>query len=182
MTAQATPGQVSTILKITLGLSFLLAGCGTDPAAEPTGAASTVAAIRLTGRVTDAADIIPPGEEKAISAKLAQLERSTRHQMVVATTPSLGGENIGTFTTRLANVWGVGRKGHNDGVILLIAPNERKVRIAVGYGLQRDLPDDVCREIIEGDILPRFKAGDLPGGAQAGADALVHRLMTTATP
>ncbi|KMS52524.1 methanol dehydrogenase [Novosphingobium barchaimii LL02] len=178
----ATHNQVSTILKFALGLSLLLAGCNTQPAAERTGSASTMAAIPLTGRVTDAANIIPPGAEDAITARLAALERSTKHQMVVATTPSLGGEDISTFTTRLANAWGVGRKDHNDGVVLMIAPNERKVRIAVGYGLEKSLPDDVCLEIIQNDILPHFKAGDLPAGAKAGVASLARHLMAAPSP
>jgi uncharacterized protein len=110
--------------------------------------ASSPVAIRLNGRVTDAANIPPLADEEAITAKLAVLERSTGHQMVVATVPSLDGEDISIFTTDLANAWGIGRKGHHDGVVLLIAPNERKVRIAVGYGLEKSLPNDACSEII----------------------------------
>jgi uncharacterized protein len=103
------------------------------------------------------------------------LEAATGRQFVVVTVPTLGGQDIAVFTRDLGRHWGIGRKGHNDGVILLVAPAERKVRIAVGYGLERILTDALCGEIIAEKILPRFRQGDLPGGIQSGADALVAR-------
>jgi uncharacterized protein len=71
----------------------------------------------------------------------------------------------------------LGRKGYNDGVVLLVAPNEHKVRIAVGYGLEKQLTDEICQQIIAEKMLPRFREGQLAGGIQAGADALIARLQ-----
>lgn len=96
--------------------------------------------------------------------------------MVVVTVPTLGGADIATFTRDLANSWGIGRKGHDDGVVILVAPNERKVRIAVGYGLENVLTHDLCKQIIDEQMLPRFRQGDLPGGIESGANAVIARL------
>lgn len=135
-----------------------------------------VPTLALTGRVTDAAEILTPEQEAALSTKLERLERATGHQMVIATVPTLGGTDVATFTKDLANSWGIGRKGYNDGVVLLVAPNERKVRIAVGYGLEKSLTNDICKQIIDEQILPRFREGDLPGGIEAAANVLIARL------
>ena len=96
--------------------------------------------------------------------------------MVVVTVPSLGGEDVAKYTLRLANRWGIGRKGFDDGVVLLIAPNERKVRIEVGLGLEQILPDSLCSRIMENVIIPKFRKGDLPGGIDAGVTSLIERL------
>lgn len=96
--------------------------------------------------------------------------------MVVATVRTLGGQDIATFTRNLANAWGIGRKDYNDGVVLLVAPNERKARIAVGLGLEKALPDALCRQIMDEQMLPRFREGDLSAGIEAGVDALIARL------
>ena len=164
-------------------MALALASCGQSnsvpsnrDAAPPPLAATPPAKLDLTGRVTDAADLLTPAQEAALSAKLERLERTTQHQMVVVTVPSLGGSDIATFTADLANSWRIGRKDHDDGAVLLIAPSERKVRIAVGYGLEKILTDAVCKEIIQEQMLPSFRKGDLPHGIGAGVDALIARL------
>jgi len=96
--------------------------------------------------------------------------------MVVVTVKSLDGQDVADFARNLGNRWGVGRKAVNDGVILVVAPNERKARIAVGDGLRSSLSDSVCQDIMDRKIIKRFKKGDLPGGIQAGIDALIDRL------
>ena len=96
--------------------------------------------------------------------------------MVVVTVPSFGGLDVATFATNLSNDWGIGREGHNDGVLVLVAPNERKVRIAVGLGLEKTLTNDLCKQIIDEEMLPRFRNGDLPGGIEEGVDLLIARL------
>jgi uncharacterized protein len=133
-------------------------------------------AVALTGRVTDAAQILTPAQEAKLSGKLERLERATGRQLVVATVPTLAGRDVADFTRDLGRKWGIGRKGYNDGVVLLIAPNERKVRIAVGYGLEKTLTNALCKQIIDQQMLPRFREGDLPGGIEAGANALIARL------
>jgi uncharacterized protein len=133
-------------------------------------------AIALTGRVTDAADLLTGEQEREIEAKLVRLEQDTGHQFVVVTAPSLGGRDVADFTKDLANSWGIGRAEYDDGLVLLVAPNERKARIAVGYGLERVLTDATCAMIMQQRVIPRFRNGDLPGGINAGADALIARL------
>lgn len=133
-------------------------------------------AIALEGRVTDAAHLLSPETRTRLSAKLARLESVTHRQVVVVTVASLGGQDIADFTKDLSNAWGIGRKGHNDGVVLLVAPHERKVRIAVGYGLEGMLTKSICGQIIETAILPKFRAGDFSGGIEGGSDALIARL------
>lgn len=130
----------------------------------------------LTGRVVDAAGIIPDDREAALTAKLEALETQSQRQFVVATVPSLEGYDIADYGYRLGRHWGIGDKERNDGAILLVAPNERKVRIEVGYGLEGVVTDGLSFLIIQNAIVPRFKAGDMPGGIEAGADALIAHL------
>lgn len=130
----------------------------------------------LSGRVVDAANIIPDGDEAALTQKLAALETQSGRQLVVATVPSLQDYPIEDFGFKLGRAWAIGEKGKNSGLILLVAPNERKVRIEVGYGLEQYVPDGFAGTIIRQRILPSFKAGDYPGGINAGTDALITQL------
>ena len=138
--------------------------------------AGAAPSVPLVGRVTDAAHLLTRQEEARLSAKLEKLEKATQHQMVVVTVKSLDGDDVAAFTTRLANSWGIGRKGYDDGVVLLVASKERKARIAVGYGLEKQLPDILCRHIMAQKIVPRFREGDMAGGIEAGVNALIARL------
>ena len=130
----------------------------------------------LTGRVVDNANILSPQAETDLTAKLAGLEQTTGRQLVVATLPDLQGYEIEDYGYRLGRAWGIGEKDKNSGVILLVAPKERKVRIEVGYGLEPILTDALSSVIIQSAVLPKFKAGDLEGGVLAGADELVTQL------
>jgi uncharacterized protein len=132
---------------------------------------------KLSGRVVDAANIIPDADEAALTQKLAAVETASSRQLVVATVPSLEGRPIEDYGYQLGRHWGLGQKGANNGMILLVAPNERKVRIEVGYGLEPIMTDALSGDIISGQILPRFKAGDFPGGINAGADAIIQQLQ-----
>ena len=134
----------------------------------------------LTGRVTDAAAIIPADTAAALDTRLAALETATGTQLVVATVADLQGYEIEEYGYQLGRAWGIGQKGKNTGAILLVAPKERKVRIEVGYGLEGVLTDAVTRLIIENNIVPAFKQGDMPGGIVAGTDALVALLQLPA--
>ena len=131
---------------------------------------------KLGGRVVDEANLLAPPQEAALTAKLAALEARTGRQFVVATLPSLEGRTIEDYGYRLGRAWGIGDEARDDGVILLVAPKERKVRIETGYGARVFLTDAVSSVIIRNSILPRFKAGDYPGGIIAGADAIVTTL------
>ena len=130
----------------------------------------------LTGRVVDGAKILSPQVETDLTAKLQALEQSTGRQVVVATVPDLQGYAIEDYGYQLGRTWGIGQKGTNTGAILLVAPNERKVRIEVGYGLEPILTDALSSVIIQTVVLPRFKAGDLEGGVAAGTDAVIQQL------
>ena len=130
----------------------------------------------LTGRVVDNANIIDPAAEAALTQKLADFETKGSDQIVVATIPSLDGEEIEPYANRLFRFWKLGQAKENNGVLLLVAPNERRVRIEVGYGLEKTLSDPRARAIIDRDILPAFRAGNLPGGIIAGAAGITQTL------
>lgn len=134
----------------------------------------------LTGRVVDQAQVLSPDAERELTDKLENLETTTGRQLVVATVPSLQGYPIEDYGYQLGRTWGIGQKDKDDGVILLVAPNERKVRIEVGYGLEPVLTDALSSVIIQSVILPKFRDGDLPGGVVAGTDALVEQLSLPA--
>lgn len=131
----------------------------------------------LTGRVVDNANLLSPEQQAALIAKLAQLEQQSGRQMVVATVPDLQGYPIEDYGYRLGRAWGIGEKKANDGLLLLIAPNERKVRIEVGYGLEAIVTDALSSVIINRQIIPHFKQGDMAGGIVAGSDALITLLQ-----
>jgi uncharacterized protein len=130
----------------------------------------------LTGRVVDDAQILSPEAESRLTAELAALEQKTGHQVVVATLPSLQGYEIEDYGYQLLRTWGIGRKAEDDGVILIVAPSERKVRIEVGYGLEPVLTDALSSLIIQRKILPAFKAGKMEQGVVDGAEAIVAQL------
>lgn len=130
----------------------------------------------LSGRVVDDASILSPQVESQLTDQLKALEDSTGRQVVVATVPSLQGYEIEDYGYQLGRTWKVGEKDKDTGVILLVAPNEKKVRIEVGYGLEPLLTDALSSVIIQSAVLPKFKAGDLEGGVVAGADEIVKQL------
>jgi uncharacterized protein len=130
----------------------------------------------LTGRVVDGAGILPPETEISLDQKLAMLETKTSDQLVVATVPSLQGTDIAEFGYQLGRSWGLGQGKLNNGALLIVAPEERKLRIEVGYGLEGTLTDALSSVIIQQAILPKFKAGDMPAGIEAGVDAIVSVL------
>ncbi|MEV5031973.1 TPM domain-containing protein [Sphingobium sp. LMC3-1-1.1] len=127
---------------------------------------------KLTGRVVDDASLLSAQQKQALTDKLAALEKQSGRQLVVATLPDLQGYDISDYGYQLGRAWGIGSKDRNDGALLIIAPKERKVRIEVGYGLESIMTDALSSQIIRNDITPRFKAGDLPGGIDAGVDAI----------
>src|SRR5215469_9701637 len=131
---------------------------------------------QLTGRVVDQAGILAPSTRDGLTEMLAQFEQATGRQVVVVTLRSLQGFPIEDFGYQLGRRWGIGQKGKNTGALLIVAPNERKVRIEVGYGLEGTLTDAASRTIIEREILPSFRNGDFNGGVVAGTAAIVALL------
>ena len=130
----------------------------------------------LTGRVVDQANILDASARSRLDGKLAALEAKTTTQLVVVTLGSLQGYDIADYGYQLGRHWGIGQKGTNNGVMLIVAPAEHKVRIEVGYGLEGDLTDAVTRLIIANAILPRFRAGDVAGGTERGVDDIIQVL------
>ncbi len=131
----------------------------------------------LTGRVVDNADIIPADVEAQLTAKLEALETQSQRQLVVVTLPDLQGYDIADYGYQLGRKWGIGDETRNDGALLIVAPNERKMRIEVGYGLEGYLTDAYSSVIIQSVIRPKFRDGDLPGGIVAGTDAIITQLQ-----
>lgn len=131
---------------------------------------------KLTGRVVDGANLLDPAQEQALTQKLAALEQDSGRQLAVVTLPDLQGYEIADYGYRLGRAWGIGTREKNDGALLIVAPNERKVRIEVGYGLEGILTDAMSSLIINDAIVPRFKAGDFPGGVAAGVDEIAALL------
>ncbi|NTS32577.1 YgcG family protein [Phyllobacterium sp. BT25] len=127
----------------------------------------------LTGRIVDGANIIDTATRAAITEKLAVYEAKSSDQVVVVTVPSLDGEEIEPYANRLYRSWAIGQKQENNGVLLVVAPNERKVRIEVGYGLEGTLTDLLSKLIIENAIIPGFRSGDYSGGIARGIDDIL---------
>ena len=134
----------------------------------------------LTGRVVDQANVIPAQKRGSIEDKLKGLEDKSGIQLVVTTVSSLQGNDIETFANELFRFWKLGETKKNDGVLLLIAPTERKVRIEVGYGLEGTLTDALSNVIITGAIIPRFKANDYGGGIERGVEGIISVLTSDA--
>lgn len=130
----------------------------------------------LTGRVVDEAGILSPAARAELDAQLAAHEKATSNQVVVVTLKSLQGDDIADYGYQLGRHWGIGQKGKNNGVLLIVAPNERKLRIEVGYGLEGVLTDAESRVIIESVIKPYFKQGNYDQGVRAGVSAILAAL------
>ena len=160
------PGRpfLAAVLALIAGLVFWTAA-----AAAPTFPA-------LTGRVVDGANILSSQTKASLDAKLEALEAKTSRQLVVVTVPSLQGYEIEDYGYQLGRVWGIGEKGRDNGVLLIVAPNERRVRIEVGYGLEGVLTDALSNVILQTQVLPKFRTGNFEGGVVGGADALIEQL------
>jgi uncharacterized protein len=130
----------------------------------------------LTGRVVDQANVMTAQSRGDVEAKLKDLEDKSGIQLVVATVKSLQGSDIETYANQLFRSWKLGEAKKNNGVLLLVAPAEHKVRIEVGYGLEGTLTDALSSVIISSAIIPRFKAGDFSGGIERGVDGIISVL------
>jgi uncharacterized protein len=128
----------------------------------------------LTGRVVDEAGILDASTREQLEKLSADLEAKTTDQLVIVTLKSLQGKSIEDYGYQLGRKWQIGQKDKNNGVILIVAPNEKRVRIEVGYGLEPTLTDAISSVIIQNAILPRFRAGDFAGGVRRGAEDIAQ--------
>lgn len=133
----------------------------------------------LTGRVVDLAHILPADVAVALTQDLETHETKTSNQVAVLIVPSLEGDPLEEFSHRVATTWKLGRKGTDNGVLLLVSLKDRKVRIEVGYGLEGTLTDLRSAHIIRNELVPRFRNGDLPGGIAAGVQAILGTIEGT---
>ena len=136
---------------------------------------------KLTGRVVDEAHALSPGIRARLDDKLAGFEDASKNQVVVAILKSLQGDEIQDYGYQLGRAWGIGQKGKNNGVLLIVVPSEHKAGIEVGYGLEGELTDAETSQIINGIMLPEFSKGNIEQGIWKGADALLTALGATAT-
>lgn len=161
---------MSRILSLFAALLILIGGAAAPAQTFP----------KFTGLVVDAANVLPPEAEAELTTKVEALQKETGRQLVVATIPDLEGYPLEDYGYRLGRAWGVGLKDVNNGAILFIAPNEPKgkrgPRIEVGYGLEPYLTDAFSSQVIREIMVPRLRAGDVPGAMTAGTDALIEQL------
>ncbi|GAA0869447.1 hypothetical protein GCM10009116_12830 [Brevundimonas basaltis] len=154
-------------------LAVVWAGFAADAEAQ---GSRDVAFPALSGRVVDQARLLTPEKEAGLTARLEALERDTSDQLVVVTLDSLQGLEIEDYGYRLGRAWGIGQAGENNGALLIVAPNERKVRIEVGYGLEPILTDGLSALIIHNEILPSFRDGHFERGIEQGVAAIEAQL------
>ncbi|MCG9917635.1 MAG: TPM domain-containing protein [Phenylobacterium sp.] len=160
--------SLGAICALALGLVLALAGTGH--------AQSTPTFPELTGRVVDGADMLSPQAEAQLSEQLAALEAASGRQLVVVTLAELQGYEIEDFGYQLGRHWGIGEAETDSGALFIIAPNERKVRIEVGYGLEPILTDALSSTILQTVVLPQFRNGDMEAGVIAGTQAIIDQL------
>jgi len=129
-----------------------------------------------TGQVTDLAGVLTAEQLASLTETIAQFEAETTHQIAVLTVKSLDGENIDDFSLRIANTWGVGRKEYDNGILIVIAPTERNVRIELGLGMEKYISDATAQAIIDEAMVPELRKGDHEAGLRKG----LERLMTEA--
>jgi uncharacterized protein len=157
-------------------LVALAAAAAASALPAPAAAAAAKEVPFLSGRVVDEAGLLSAAARQRIDGELAALERETGDQVAVLVVQSLGGEPVEEYSVRVAQAWKLGRKGKDNGILLLISRDDRKLRIEVGYGLEGTLTDLRSNEIIDQVIRPRFRQGDLDGGVEQGVDAIVKVL------
>ncbi|MEW6119085.1 MAG: YgcG family protein [Pseudomonadota bacterium] len=148
------------------GLGMLLALCAWMAWAQ-------VAVPELTRRVTDLTGTLTAAQAQALDSRLAAFEAQKGSQIAVLIVPTTQPEDIAQFGIRVADAWKIGRKKVDDGVILVVAKNDRTLRIEVGYGLEGAIPDAIAKRVIAETIVPHFRAGDYAGGIDAGVTQLM---------
>jgi uncharacterized protein len=136
----------------------------------------------LRGRVNDYAGVMSQEQVQSLEARLAQFDQETGHQVAVLTIPTLDGEDMEGFSIRVAESWKIGKKGFDNGVILVVAVKDRRLRLEVGYGLEGVLPDAIAKQITSNYIVPRFRSQDYAGGIIAGIDAVLRVIKNEPLP
>lgn len=124
------------------------------------------------GFVTDAANLLKPAEKQTLETELNDYKQQSSNEIAVVTVPTIGDSALEDVSLQIARAWGIGTKEHNNGILILVAYQERKVRIEVGYGLEGAVPDIVAKGIIDTDITPHFRDGDYYGGIEQAIDSL----------
>jgi uncharacterized protein len=150
------------ILLLAVGASLQVASCTEIP--------------YLSGRVNDYAGILSENTIEVLSEQLKAHEERTTNQVVVLTLPSLQGESIEDFSNQVFNEWGLGQQGQDNGILIVVVPDERRMRIEVGYGLEGPVPDILAGRIIREIMAPRFRENDFDGGVSEGALAVINLL------
>ncbi len=135
----------------------------------------------LGGRVNDYAEILSSNTISELNLKLKAFEDSTSNQIVVLTINTLDGADLEEYSIKVAQTWKLGQKGKDNGVLLLVVKDDRKIRIEVGYGLEGTLTDALCSVIIQREILPKFRNGDYDGGVKAGVASIFSAINGTFT-
>ena len=136
----------------------------------------------LSGRVVDNAEILKAETKRNLAARLKAHEQETSEQIAVLTVPSLEGESIESYAEQVFNTWKLGQKGKDNGVLVLVAPSERRMRIEVGYGLEGTLTDVAASRIVRNVMTPRFKEGNFDAGIEQGVAAVIGQLTGGAAP
>ena len=169
---------------IWLGVALAVLGTPLGLASVPAPAQSLSGRIDVppVGRVVDQADLLAPSTEQALTAQLAAHEDATSNQVAVLTLPSLQGRPIEEVSLQVARTWQLGQEEFDNGVLLLIAREDRAMRIEVGYGLEGALPDVVASRIIRYELRPAFRAGEFDGGVEAGVTAILGAINGTYEP
>jgi uncharacterized protein len=167
---------------VLLRYPLLVAAAGLLLASAPLQAQSLVAVPPLTARVIDQTGTLSTTEQSALEARLAALEQRKGSQIAVLLVPTTSPEALEQYSLRVVEAWKLGRKDVDDGVLVLVAKDDRAVRIEVGYGLEGAIPDATGKRVIDEYILPRFRAGDYPGGISAGVDRLIGLVDGEALP
>lgn len=174
------PGRLGPVLRRTLALAWALLALALWPLGAPAQALQPVPA--LSGHLIDRTGTLDAAQAQALEARLTALESALGAQVVVLLVPSTAPEDIAAYANRVANTWKIGRKGVGDGLLLVVAKNDRKLRIEVAKALEGAVPDLAAKMIIDEALTPRFKAGDYAGGLDAAITQIEARIRGEGLP
>ena len=180
LAAMDTPARTIAARRLLSGLvafAVILSGCTghAEPVSTGVSAPSPSAPVQK-GWVTDTASVLTSSDKERLSDLLAQYHSETHHQVAVLTVSTLAGETIDAYSLRVANTWQLGYRGIDNGILVTLAMQEKKVRIELGKGMERYISDEQAKEIIDQVMIPAFRKGDFAGGLEAG----LKQLMTEA--